>query len=76
MRVCVARGKAKREHHRGEKKGAMRCIIDLGCGAAGSALPWGGRGRKFKSCHSDQEEIRKNLLFSFVFSCFLAFSCV
>ena len=39
-----------------------------GCGAAGSALPWGGRGRKFKSCHSDQEEIRKNLLFSFVFS--------
>ena len=25
-----------------------------GCGAAGSALPWGGRGRKFKSCHSDQ----------------------
>ena len=27
-----------------------------GCGAAGSALPWGGRGRKFKSCHSDQNE--------------------
>ena len=25
-----------------------------GCGAVGSALPWGGRGRKFKSCHSDQ----------------------
>ena len=22
---------------------------------AGSALPWGGRGRKFKSCHSDQK---------------------
>ena len=37
---------------------------------------WGGRGRKFKSCHSDQEEIRKNLLFSFVFSLFLVFSCV
>ena len=37
---------------------------------------WGGRGRKFKSCHSDQGEIRKNLLFSFVFSLFLAFSCV
>ena len=34
-----------------------------GCGAAGSALPWGGRGRKFKSCHSDQTKIgdkRKN----------------
>ena len=29
-----------------------------GCGAGGSALPWGGRGRKFKSCHSDQ--IRRN----------------
>ena len=27
-----------------------------GCGAAGSALPWGGRGRKFKSCHSDQHQ--------------------
>ena len=26
-----------------------------GCGAAGSALPWGGRGRKFKSCHSDKK---------------------
>ena len=25
-----------------------------GCGAVGSALPWGGRGRRFKSCHSDQ----------------------
>ena len=24
-----------------------------GCGAAGSALPWGGRGRGFKSRHSD-----------------------
>ena len=22
----------------------------------GSALPWGGRGRKFKSCHSDQKK--------------------
>ena len=29
-----------------------------GCGAAGSALPWGGRGRKFKSCHSDQKSVR------------------
>lgn len=26
-----------------------------GCGAVGSALPWGGRGRPFKSGHSDQE---------------------
>ena len=27
-----------------------------GCGAAGSALDWGSRGRKFKSCHSDHIE--------------------
>ena len=25
-----------------------------GCGAVGSALDWGSRGRKFKSSHSDQ----------------------
>ena len=29
-----------------------------GCGAVGSALPWGGRGRKFKSCHSDQKSVK------------------
>ena len=29
-----------------------------GCGAAGSALPWGGRGRTFKSCHSDQRKVQ------------------
>lgn len=27
-----------------------------GCGADGSALPWGGRGRRFKSGHSDQKQ--------------------
>ena len=26
-----------------------------GCGSDGRALPWGGRGRTFKSCHSDQK---------------------
>ena len=26
----------------------------LGVAQIGSALPWGGRGRRFKSCHSDQ----------------------
>ncbi len=33
-------------------------IITLasGCGAAGSALDWGSRGRRFKSCHSDHEK--------------------
>ena len=28
-----------------------------GCGAVGSALPWGGRGRGFKSRHSDHNRI-------------------
>ena len=31
-----------------------RTIIS-GCGAVGSALDWGSRGRKFKSCHSDHK---------------------
>ena len=31
-------------------------LLKSGCGAVGSALPWGGRGRKFKSCHSDHIE--------------------
>ena len=45
-----------------------------GCGAAGSALPWGGRGRKFKSCHSDQKSIG-NTTFSnaFFLSCYAVF---
>ena len=30
-------------------------LNESGCGAVGSALPWGGRGRWFKSSHSDQE---------------------
>ena len=34
-----------------------------GCGAVGSALPWGGRGRWFKSSHSDQEKARESVLF-------------
>ena len=34
-----------------------------GCSAAGSVLDWGSRGRRFKSCHSDQENrlFRKKL---------------
>ena len=38
-----------------------------GCGAVGSALPWGGRGRKFKSCHSDQKGDSQESPFFFVF---------
>ena len=57
------KGKRKKEKTRVKEK-FLLTIIDLcaiiskslksGCGAVGSALPWGGRGRTFKSCHSDQ----------------------
>ena len=33
---------------------SLTCGSTSGCGADGSALPWGGRGRWFKSSHSDQ----------------------
>ena len=39
-----------------------------GCGAVGSALPWGGRGRWFKSSHSDQKDL-ENIEFSGSFFC-------
>ena len=32
-----------------------------GCGADGSALPWGGRGRGFKSRHSDHLYVTKKI---------------
>ena len=38
-----------------------------GCGAVGSALPWGGRGRKFKSRHSDHSDILRGVHFFFIF---------
>ena len=31
-----------------------------GCGAVGSALDWGSRGREFKSRHSDQNVLMKD----------------
>ena len=37
-------------------KAFSEALYVSGCGAVGSALPWGGRGRKFKSCHSDQNK--------------------
>ena len=67
-----ARGELKQKF----KKSAIQINMVSGCGAVGSALPWGGRGRKFKSCHSDQEKHRKqpfSMLFSFVFSGFSYF---
>ena len=41
------------------------------CSSAGRALPWGGRGRTFKSCHLDQ--IKPNEFISFGFICFIRF---
>ena len=46
----------------------VRQASDLGVAQHGSALPWGGRGRKFKSCHSDQLNEQRKLL---VFLCFI-----
>ena len=42
-----------------------------GCGAVGSALDWGSRGREFKSRHSDQ-----NRLIAFRLSVFFLFSVI
>ena len=41
----------------------------------GSALPWGGRGRRFKSCRSDHLLKRPKLIFSFglIIFCFLSY---
>ena len=55
-----------------------KCDIILslsGCGAVGSALPWGGRGRPFKSGHSDQARFcrdpeRLSCRFAWEFFCF------
>ena len=43
--------------------------IRSGCGAVGSALPWGGRGRWFKSSHSDNKTLGIFTI-SRVFCCF------
>lgn len=41
-----------------------------GCGAVGSVLPWGGRGRPFKSGHSDQNQHAVSKIFrNCVFCC-------
>ena len=42
-------------------------VLKSGCGAVGSALPWGGRGRKFKSCHSDQDKGKSCWAFPYLF---------
>ena len=43
-----------------------------GCSAAGSALDWGSRGRKFKSCHSDHRDSFLAVLFYFAFDFWLS----
>ena len=43
-------------------------VTASGCGAVGSALPWGGRGRGFKSRHSDQNPATERLRDFFMLS--------
>ncbi len=38
------------------RKDVLSYLSLSGCGAVGSALDWGSRGRKFKSSHSDQNK--------------------
>lgn len=40
-----------------------------GCGAVGSALPWGGRGRGFKSRHSDHKSTAILIELRWIFYC-------
>ncbi len=59
---------------RSNKTDKVACpfFIDFlsGCGAAGSVLDWGSRGRRFKSCHSDQKKASTlSMLFSMKFAC-------
>ena len=46
-----------------------------GCGAAGSALDWGSRGREFKSRHSDHLRNRSIKPFGLIPRFFFVFSC-
>ena len=67
-RVAFSRKKDEKNLKKGLTFQFESCIIthvadatttESGCGAAGSALDWGSRGREFKSRHSDQKiEIR------------------
>lgn len=41
--------------------GSKKAYDLSGCGAVGSALDWGSRGRKFKSCHSDHNVETKKM---------------
>lgn len=47
--------------------GSKKAYDLSGCGAVGSALDWGSRGRKFKSCHSDHKDSFLAVLFYFAF---------
>lgn len=47
--------------------GSKKAYDISGCGAVGSALDWGSRGRKFKSCHSDHKDSFLAVLFYFAF---------
>ena len=38
----------------------LKYYLKTGCSAGGSALDWGSRGRRFKSCHSDHVEAKES----------------
>ena len=60
QRNCITKINKKILQKKSKKHLTISLYYDIlssvasGCGAAGSALPWGGRGRWFKSSHSDQ----------------------
>ena len=51
-----------------ENKFNIIILAVTGCSAVGSALVWGARGRKFKSCHSDHIKEQRLLLLFTTFS--------
>lgn len=50
----------------------MQQFNKSGCGAVGSALDWGSRGREFKSRHSDQIEPETQITFQALFFIYLS----
>ncbi len=46
----------------------LKYLVIPGCSAGGSALDWGSRGRRFKSCHSDQNRLKSRFQAGFLMS--------
>ncbi len=55
------------------QKGTICFVESRGVAQLGRALPWGGRGRTFKSCRSDHSYPNKNKAYSDVSLIFLPF---